>query len=492
MPVRLRALVLVTSLVAAAFTTVAPTATSPALAAGQKVAIVVGPVGGLTSSYRLWADRVATAATAAGATVVKAYSPNATWPNVKAAVNGANVVVYFGHGSGYPNPYGSTELTDRANGWGLNTATTNQDADSWSAGTLVYCGEKALLGTLTSSDGAAQRTYCGGASNTDGITPASGFTMVYAQAHYAPGFGERYVETTPLTTLTEARERVRNYSTPILRLGGTFIATAYNDADAIVSRVLTAPTKTYGQLFSEGRGYSPSTLTDTAHPDVAGARTWVQRTTITGFHFDEPDYWYAFAGNPNATPAGGTGTFTPPPPPSPPTEPAPVFSDIAGSKFYDDILWLAEQGITSGCADDRFCPDGVVTRGQMASFLARALNLPATTRDYFVDDETNKHEGNINRLAAAGITRGCGAGRFCPDGLVARDQMASFLDRAVGFAAAPTDFFGDDEGNRHEASINDIAGADVTRGCATELYCPQGAVTRGQMAAFLHRAMGDG
>ena len=135
-------------------------APAQAAAAAPKVAIIVGPVGSLTSTYRTYANEAATAATAAGATVVKAFSPSATWANVKAAVNGANVVVSFGHGNGFPNPYGSNELTDRTNGWGLNTKTTNGDADSWSASppTLVYCGERALLGTLTSSDDATRRT----------------------------------------------------------------------------------------------------------------------------------------------------------------------------------------------------------------------------------------------------------------------------------------------------------------------------------------------
>ena len=53
------------------------------------------------------------------------------------------------------------ELRDRTNGWGLNRTTANGDKDDWSK-TLVYCGEKALLGTLTSSDGAAQRTVLRG------------------------------------------------------------------------------------------------------------------------------------------------------------------------------------------------------------------------------------------------------------------------------------------------------------------------------------------
>ncbi len=276
-----------------------------ASAAGPKVAIIVGPVGAISNTYRSMADEVASAATAAGASVTKVYSPNATWANVRSAVNGANVIVYFGHGNGYPNPYTSgTEWTDRVNGWGLNTKTTNGDKDSWADETLVYCGEKALLGTLRSTDGASQWRYCGGSTNTDGISPAPGFTMVYAQAHYAPGFGERYDPDDPLTTLSQAQQRVTNYSTPILQLGGTYFATAYGDADEIVERVLTAGSASYGQIFRSGDGYSPSTLTDTAHGAVSGARTWVQRTTISGLHFGQPDYWYAFAGDPNRAPDG--------------------------------------------------------------------------------------------------------------------------------------------------------------------------------------------
>ena len=304
MLVRARAIALIAVFLGSLFSIAAPVA--PVAAAAPKVAIIVGPVGTLTTTYRGYADAVASSATSAGATVVKVYSPNATWANVKAAVNGANVIVYFGHGNGYPNPYGSNELIDRANGWGLNRTTTNGDADQWTS-TLAYCGEKALLGTLTSSDGAVQWDYCGGKTNTDGITPAAGFTMVYGQAHYAPGFGERYVETTPLTTLSEAQQRVRNYSYPVLKLGARgFIATAYGDTAAIVTRVLNGPTTTYGDIFRAGKGYSASTLTSMAHPDISGAQVWVQRTTISGFHFGQPDYWYAFAGNPNQSPSGAT------------------------------------------------------------------------------------------------------------------------------------------------------------------------------------------
>ena len=73
-----------------------------------------------------------------------------------------------------------------------------------------------------------------------------------------------------------------------------------------------------------------------------------------------------------------------------------------------------------------------MTRGQMASILARALSLPATSTDYFDDDDGKDHEGDINRLAEAGITGGCGPRQFCPTAGVTREQMAAFLRRAFG------------------------------------------------------------
>ncbi len=166
-------------------------------------------------------------------------------------------------------------------------------------------------------------------------------------------------------------------------------------------------------------------------------------------------------------------------------------NDVAGSKFSIDIIWIYVEHITFGCTATRFCPDGLVTRGQMASFLVRALDLPSTSTDYFTDDETNKHEANINRLRAAGITFGCGPTTFCPDGLVTRAQMASFMVRAFELPATATDYFTDDDTNRHEANINAIRAMGITLGCGGTNFCPNGRLTRGQLAAFLHRQMED-
>jgi hypothetical protein len=170
--------------------------------------------------------------------------------------------------------------------------------------------------------------------------------------------------------------------------------------------------------------------------------------------------------------------------------PKPPFTDIKSSKFANDIAWLYAEGITSGCSKTRFCPDGKVTRGQMAAFLARALHLPKTSKDYFDDDDGTSHEADINRLAKAGLTNGCGTRRYCPARNVSRAEMATFLAKVLDLSKSPKDYFRDDERTGHEPNINKIARAGLTSGCAPKRYCPSGIVTRGQMAAFLHRTFG--
>jgi len=169
---------------------------------------------------------------------------------------------------------------------------------------------------------------------------------------------------------------------------------------------------------------------------------------------------------------------------------APPYADITNSFFYSDIKWLAEQSITGGCATRMFCPTRSVTRGQMASFLARAMNLPSPDDDYFTDDEDSIHEFDINRLATANITGGCGAGAdtFCPSLRVSRGQMASFLSRALNLPSTSTDYFDDDNSSIFESDINRVKAAGIAGGCATRRYCPSSFVTREQMAAFLRRA----
>ncbi len=165
------------------------------------------------------------------------------------------------------------------------------------------------------------------------------------------------------------------------------------------------------------------------------------------------------------------------------------FNDIGFLTFRPDILWLANSGITTGCGAGLFCPDDPVTRGQMAAFLDRALHLSSTATDFFTDDDGTTFEGNINRLAASGITKGCSATLFCSTDTVTRGQMAAFLDRAFHLPVTTVDSFTDDDGTTFEGNINRLAASGITKGCGPTTFCPTAEVTRGQMAAFLHRAL---
>jgi len=172
------------------------------------------------------------------------------------------------------------------------------------------------------------------------------------------------------------------------------------------------------------------------------------------------------------------------------------FADVDGHIFASAIAWLADQGITEGCNPPRntlFCPDDAVTRGQMAIFISRALGLPTANGDHFTDDNGSVFEGAANRLYEAGITAGCRTNRYCGDQPISRDQMAAFLARTLSLSATARDFFIDDNGSILETAINKIAAAGITEGCnppANDRFCPGGNVTRGQMAAFLKRALG--
>jgi S-layer homology domain len=164
------------------------------------------------------------------------------------------------------------------------------------------------------------------------------------------------------------------------------------------------------------------------------------------------------------------------------------FDDIGNTSFRPDIIWNAEQGITTGCGLGKFCPNANVPRDQMASFMARGLGLTGSAPNAFTDDNGNPHEPNINLVAQAGIASGCGVGLYCPAALVARDQMASFLSRALALSGPAPNAFTDDNGNTHEVNINLVARDGIASGCGAGLYCPSAKVTRAQMAAFLHRA----
>jgi len=114
-----------------------------------------------------------------------------------------------------------------------------------------------------------------------------------------------------------------------------------------------------------------------------------------------------------------------------------VFVDDDTSIFENDINAIAVVGITQGChppANDPFCPERTLTRGEIAAFVVRAWDLPVSATDSFTDDGGSIFEGDNNALAAAGVTRGCNPpanDQFCPGRQMSRAEMATFLARGL-------------------------------------------------------------
>ena len=115
------------------------------------------------------------------------------------------------------------------------------------------------------------------------------------------------------------------------------------------------------------------------------------------------------------------------------------FSDVPAGQWYTgNAERLYQLALTTGCAQNplRYCPSDTVTRAQMAAFILRAIgedqNLP-TYQGYFSDVPAGLwYTGYVERLFQLGITTGCAPGKYCPGNPVKRDQMASFLARALG------------------------------------------------------------
>lgn len=215
-----------------------------------------------------------------------------------------------------------------------------------------------------------------------------------------------------------------------------------------------------------------------------------------------PDYEHTVAADPVVHDNAGGPTCrdynrnalsvpVPAPAPLPPLGPG-EFRDVTGGPHAPAIKAIALAHVTQGCTTELYCPSRQITRAQMATLVVRARDLPQTGRSYFTDVSRSPHAGAINALAAAGITGGCGGGRFCPDEPVSRGQMATFLDRAWDLPApllSLLDPFTDIATSVHRAAIKAVARAGITLGCGDGQYCPTEPVSRAEMASFLARAL---
>ena len=164
---------------------------------------------------------------------------------------------------------------------------------------------------------------------------------------------------------------------------------------------------------------------------------------------------------------------------------------------HDDIVALADAELTAGCdaSGSLFCPTNDVTRAQMARFLANAAGLEPGEATFDDVPEGSEFADDIAAIADAGITDGCDAGpdMFCPDRIVTRGQMAKFLVAAARLPEGDATFDDVPADSEFADDIAAIADAKVTLGCDEDgaNYCPDEDVRRAQIATFMVRAFLD-
>ncbi|MEO5965603.1 MAG: hypothetical protein ABIR11_09070 [Candidatus Limnocylindrales bacterium] len=160
------------------------TAVAPeAQASTRKVVIVVGPVGSATSNYRDNARLLASQARSYGAAVTEIYSPYATWAKVSRAAAGANLLIYLGHGNGWPSPYAPFESTSK-DGMGLNSSSANGNSN------VKYYGEyyMARLGLARHAVVVLNRLCYASGNSEWGSTNPTRSTAVKRADNYGTGF----------------------------------------------------------------------------------------------------------------------------------------------------------------------------------------------------------------------------------------------------------------------------------------------------------------
>jgi flagellar hook assembly protein FlgD len=214
-----------------------------------KVVVVVGPTHTLTDSNLQWAAAIAQRAASHGAQVVTVFHPHATWAEVSAAAVGANVLIYLGHGNGFPSPYTTTLMRDRQDGMGLDPVDGAQDDQ------VQYYGEQ-YMATLRLAPGSLVILN----------------HLCYASGNSEPG--------QPQPTETVAVERVDNFAAGFLAGGASAVmALGTQDAGDIVDG-LFGPPQTLDQLFMADGGIGTASLT-VASERTPGAQLHLDPQTAT-------------------------------------------------------------------------------------------------------------------------------------------------------------------------------------------------------------------
>lgn len=317
-----KALVVITALLALLLTTsfAAPRARAATAAPQLKAVLIVGP-SGLDASNKADADAVAAKAAGYGMAVTKLYTPHATWAAVLPAVQGANFVVYWGHGNGWPSPYGPFQEKTK-DGWGLNA-----------------------------TDGSSTVQYYGAYYIRNNVTFAPHAIVGLSHACYTSGNGEPGMA---IPGQSVASQRVDNFAAGFLTAGAGVVFALETGSFTYVLDLLFGGNKTMDQVFSTkgsgaaaGLAYYGFVGTNDVHLDsvrMPGQKMHLDpdppngwRRALTGDMSMTTDDWMSGAGSSGGG-GGGGGTTTGP------SVTAPSASFVTGSSGKSNVTMKLKWG----------------------------------------------------------------------------------------------------------------------------------------------------
>lgn len=173
------------------------------------------------------------------------------------------------------------------------------------------------------------------------------------------------------------------------------------------------------------------------------------------------------------------------------------FTDVSqDSPYYEAVLWIYNQGITTGYTDTEFKISGDCTRAQAVTFLWRAEGKPKpkTEKNPFSDiSEYAYYYDAILWAAEEGIIKGYEDGTFHPNETVTRAQFVTFLWRAEGSpsVASRNAIFPDVTDPNYSGAILWGNNKGVVKGYEDGTFRPGNTCTRGHVAMFMYRELAD-
>ncbi len=170
------------------------------------------------------------------------------------------------------------------------------------------------------------------------------------------------------------------------------------------------------------------------------------------------------------------------------------FNDVPANHWSTKAIYdLANRKVVAGYGNNVFGFGDNVTRGQVARMIyayVKPADADASFKNPFNDIKGHMFEKEILALAKAGLVSGYGEGKYGPDDVLTREQMAQVLTNAFKFKSTKTTSFTDiDKNSWALKAISALEENGVTIGTGGKMYSPYAHVTREQYSQFLYNSI---